>query len=561
MQKEYLPFLLLALGTLATACTVNVEPDPGAQIGCESAGDCPDGTQCNTELGRCISLELTEQDQEPPDVSGAVTLRPTAGRVGTTFTMVFMVTETLVTDPRVEVETADGQWRPFAHDREVGQPEAGIYAFIFTASGEESEGERSTRIILVDAAANDRTIDGPKLQFDFTPPSEISLELAGFDGQALNTQTVTFALSALDTVSTELEFYLDGDLEDGETVRVWAALEEAVSASLTTGDGTKEVQVQVRDGVGNSASATEDFTLDTAPPQDPSAVIQEKPVTGAQGIHLDLQAAGASEVKVTGDVVDDASTMDWIALTTPLEVSLTAGDGPKTVSALFRDEAQNEAGPVSDTIELQTGAVSSTPTLTLPAGQSAVKNGDLLVVGGQGEAGAEVVSARLVKTTDGSDAQVLPSGTVNITAAGALSGTIDASGLVDGATVAVEVILSVRGQVSVPENARSQPVSVDLTPPSDAQVIVDEGGAVASTTVHLSISALGATQMYLDGSLQDASGVREWGLMQSSATVLVTSGDGSKAINVRFRDNAHNEASKAAMACMNRMQCPRVLMN
>ena len=59
---------------------------------------------------------------------------------------------------------------------------------------------------------------------------------------------------------------------------------------------------------------------------------------------------------VDGDVDDDANTMEWIDYATSLNVTLTTGDGSKTVSVKFRDDAGNESSEVDDDIILDTTA-------------------------------------------------------------------------------------------------------------------------------------------------------------------------------------------------------------
>ncbi len=107
--------------------------------------------------------------------------------------------------------------------------------------------------------------------------------------------------------------------------------------------------------------------------------------------------------------------------------------------------------------------VSSNPQLVLPDGQTALKNGDTLSLGGSGDAGTEIHAVRLLDIASGTTV-LRPSG-LAISAQGVLSGSFVIDGLTNGTQIAVEVLLTKQGVVSVPEASRSNAVPVDLVAP------------------------------------------------------------------------------------------------
>lgn len=72
------------------------------------------------------------------------------------------------------------------------------------------------------------------------------------------------------------------------------------------------------------------------------------------------------QVKLWGDIqgVPNEATAAWQTLAPGLPVTLTTGDGVKTVNARLRDDVWNESGTASDTITLDT----TSPVVTLTAG-------------------------------------------------------------------------------------------------------------------------------------------------------------------------------------------------
>ncbi|MDP2344039.1 MAG: hypothetical protein Q8O67_23985 [Deltaproteobacteria bacterium] len=129
--------------------------------------------------------------------------------------------------------------------------------------------------------------------------------------------------------------------------------------TLSAVDGAKSVFVQLKDAAGNVGAATvKGITLDATAPIGVALVLNNGAVLANNTLaQAALQATGATEVRLlTPDNGADAEA--FVAFTSsPATVAVTlednAGqDGLKTVLAIFRDDAGNEAPAANDAIEL-----------------------------------------------------------------------------------------------------------------------------------------------------------------------------------------------------------------
>jgi len=337
------------------------------------------------------------------------------------------------------------------------------------------------------------------------------------------------------------------------TARIGIDAAGAVSGSYTMGDpltaAAVMVEVVVSDGANESipeASRSAAIDVDTSAPINGSIVIAGgESVTGTRDVTLTLAAEGALEMFVAGNVVSETGvTFSWISYSSSLPVTLTEGDGDKTVSVRYRDGAFNELGPLTDTINLNTGPVISSPVLTPPGGQQAIKLDDELTVSGSIEAGGTIVSARLM---DVNAATVLSvTDLVVASEAGVLSGSITLPDTGTATTIRLEVIARARGAQSVADSSRSLPLTVDNDDPVITSATVDPSVS-NSATVSLTTVASDATtalEMFLDGDIT-GSGIRQWVTFSGSVSLtLDTAEEGTKIVSVRVRDAAHHEAQK-----------------
>lgn len=137
---------------------------------------------------------------------------------------------------------------------------------------------------------------------------------------------------------------------------VWEAYQPTRSWALPTGDGPKTVFAQFRDAAGNvSVAVNDEIVLDTIPPTGAVQIDGGAAATSGMAVTLGLSASDGAGTGVTQmRVANGASPASgaWVPYAASVSWNLAAGDGPKVVSAHFRDAAGNESAVVSASIVL-----------------------------------------------------------------------------------------------------------------------------------------------------------------------------------------------------------------
>lgn len=118
------------------------------------------------------------------------------------------------------------------------------------------------------------------------------------------------------------------------------------------------------------------LTLDTTAPADPSISINAAaPYTTAQAVTATIGTSDGDttgyQMKVWGDVdeavnaniQEDEVDSAWISYSTSQAVTLSTGDGSKTLNVKIRDNVWNESSGASDTITLDTSV--PVPNITI----------------------------------------------------------------------------------------------------------------------------------------------------------------------------------------------------
>lgn len=105
------------------------------------------------------------------------------------------------------------------------------------------------------------------------------------------------------------------------------------------------------------------LTLDTLAPTISAFQINSgASVTTSTTVTLTITAADAASMKIWGiNGVDSESAATWETFSSSKQVTLTSGDGTKTVYVKVRDSVYNESATSSDTITLSTAI----PTITI----------------------------------------------------------------------------------------------------------------------------------------------------------------------------------------------------
>lgn len=216
------------------------------------------------------------------------------------------------------------------------------------------------------------------LTLDTTPPAGVGLNINS--GAAYATQrAVTAQPSTSDGTTTGFQMKVWGDVDPAadatiqttEAASAWIAYSVSQAVTLSTGDGAKNLNVRIRDDVGNQSSvATKAITLDTtlpvvsisvaASPTKVSKVAAFDTTTFQFQVDVPVTAWKVKVVPAVGSVESAGTTIPTtagstsvtggaLAATTNQTVTVkgadletaSAGDGAKIVKVFAQDAAGN----------------------------------------------------------------------------------------------------------------------------------------------------------------------------------------------------------------------------
>ena len=158
---------------------------------------------------------------------------------------------------------------------------------------------------------------------------------------------------------------------DGEIIYEW-------DTTLLV-DGNYSVRTLLQDGFGRVTEYPPvngvpfEIQLDNLAPAAPEVIVLDGGLqTHSRTIDLGLAAQGATSMFLSGDVLDDANTLEWVPYATQARVHLVGEDGAKSIVAIYRDAAGNETAPVETNIRLEVQSPSPLDygTLVLNSDQS-----------------------------------------------------------------------------------------------------------------------------------------------------------------------------------------------
>ncbi|MCR4317374.1 MAG: FG-GAP-like repeat-containing protein [Planctomycetes bacterium] len=413
-----------------------------------------------------------------------------------------------------------------------------------------ADGVKTVYIWVMDSAGNVNV--GPVSQtitLDLTPPRNPILLLSDqttADVNNTNAIVVDVAISG-DTDAAMWLVAESASSQPAETDAGWTST-KPTTFTLSSGDGAKTVFCWTKDIAGNvnSAASSTTVTLDTVAPVDPSPSLSD---------------ATSGETSATNDtlvnliVSNDAEAVMWIASesqstqpaendlawtgTEPTSVTISSGDGLKTIYVWVKDASGNvNAGPTDARIALDTVAPGD-PTLTLqdPNTASASLTNqttvDAIIGGDTGS------SHWFLSESQSSQPGELDPGFVSVrpTTFG-LSST-------DGVKGVYIWIKDIAGNVCA--NPGTASITLDQTPPATANLAIsDQTSASASYTNSLAI----------DANITGDTDAVEWLVSETAATTpalsdpdwvtsqpttfTLSSGDALKTVYLWTKDVANN---------------------
>ncbi|MHB1355219.1 MAG: kelch repeat-containing protein [Anaerolineae bacterium] len=403
------------------------------------------------------------------------------------------------------------------------------YAGTATWSLSPSEGYKVVYVRYQDVVGNISTGISDTITLDTVAPTG-SLVIA--DGAIYITQTiVSLTIAANDATSgvSKMCFSLDG-----MSWSAWFTYTTRAEWWLTPENGTKTVYMRFQDMAGNiSGIFTDTIILDTVGPTGTVAIAGGVDFINTTNAILDLHADDAfSPVTLVRLSNDGSSWSSWIGYSANQVWTLIAGEGDKTVYVQYKDAAGNPSGIVTDSIILD---------LTPPTASV----NELNTYQGSGAFTITWVGSDSLSGVDSFDIQVRAG--LGGTWTDLLSNTISTSTTYTG-TDGVTYYYRVRAydtagnQEAWPESPDYDTFTiVDATAPSGTILINGGASNTRLTEIELSLSASdlgsGISQMSFSN---DGSDWSEWQAFTTTTSWSLASGDDTKMVYTRFKDNVDN---------------------
>ncbi|RKY03928.1 hypothetical protein DRP77_05135, partial [Candidatus Poribacteria bacterium] len=324
--------------------------------GLEEADDYDVSVRLEDELGRTDEKSLRITIDNTPPVPGEIELND-----GVRYTRSDVV-RILISHPRDAVAMLiDGDLASNPISGRWIKPQRGLSLPLTPG-----QGLKKVSVIFKDAADNLSTPVEGQIYLILKPPpiEEVTvrdnadprdIDLVYRSGQRIlitvRTKPDLEGLSAVATISSKkMSYFLRKSMRD-EGKGVYSFLWDS-SKSKEADDYV--VEVELSDGVGHiSRDSSLKITIDNTPPTGLRARFEVEK-TGSREARLSLDANGAAEVLIEGDVVESGSTFKWIPMAPVVPIYLAMGDGDKILRIKFRDKAGNETPPVTARITLDT---------------------------------------------------------------------------------------------------------------------------------------------------------------------------------------------------------------
>jgi len=232
-------------------------------------------------------------------------------------------------------------------------------AQVTLTSGDEP---KTVTVKVINTVGTEAGPESETITLDTIPPQNPTLTLSDPDSGNQDYTNNTYVIVTVTNLDTDVAEFILSDNQfysekPNENDPEWEDVPIPSTFELWGSDGPKTVFLWVKDHTEhiNVSVSSATITLDRQGPENPSLSIDGGSYTSSQDINLTISATGADYMWIDGDVIDSGSTKEWISYSTSKQVTLIPGDGTKTVTIKFSDEAENET-PLPDppTITLET---------------------------------------------------------------------------------------------------------------------------------------------------------------------------------------------------------------
>ncbi len=392
------------------------------------------------------------------------------------------------------------------------------YATSTTWTLSSGDGSKTVYAKFMDNAGNWSIAYNDTIILDTTKPTgTISINsLATY----VTTTSVTLTLSATDANGVS-QMQFSNDNVTWSTAQTYAATK---SWSLTTGDGTKTVYVKFKDNAGNWSSVYSDTTiLDTTKPTGTISINSLATYVTTTSVTLTLSATdanGVSQMQFSNDNVTWSTAQTYAATKS---WNLTTGDGTKTVYVKFKDNAGIWSSVYSDTTILDT--IKPTGTISINSLATYVTTTSVTLT---------------LSATDANGVSQMQFSNDNVTWSTAQTYAATKSWNLTTGDGTKTVYVKFKDNAGNWSSVYSDTTILDTIKPTGT-ISINSGSTYAiSFTVTLNLTAADANGV---SQMQFSNDNVTWSTAQAYATTkswTLTSGDGTKTVYAKFKDNAGN---------------------
>ena len=303
-------------------------------------------------------------------------------------------TTAIISTTVTEGSAATKSWRLLSGETVVKSGEGAVPATIEVTTADApftAEGAHELRLEVTDVATSVVVSDPITVTSDFTGPVASTIAT-----DAWYNKTAGFVASAADDTAgmAYMQAWVSNKANDEEAKGTEIAYAATGAADVDKFDWSGATQsaenyahIKYTDAVGNVTYAhSAAFGYDTVAPGAGTISIPEYNNTPSINATISYNDAtsGVAEMKVWGDIEAAATEVDaqWVTVSTSYAVTLTSGDGNKTLYVKFRDVAGNESvepyatttGELDETVPAATLALRvADDSAALPAHSSVAK--------------------------------------------------------------------------------------------------------------------------------------------------------------------------------------------
>ncbi|MDB5056268.1 MAG: hypothetical protein JWM44_4318 [Bacilli bacterium] len=390
----------------------------------------------------------------------------------------------------------------------------------FTLSG--GDATKTIYVKYKDSAGNVSGVANAFIILDTTPTTGVSIII---QGGATFTNNLQAAVTLTATGATEMELSEQSSFNDV----TWGPFASTATFKLSQGEGLKTIYARFRDAAGNVSLAVNDtITLDMTKPANSYVFINNDDLyTSSGNVTLTLSAIGADEVIISES--NQFTNATWTSYSTTKSITLSTGDGVKTIFVKFRDLAGNETNIVSDSIVLDT---------TKPIGSVTINDGSsytnqINVKLNISASDSNSVIIQLSNSSTFEDASWEP---IVSEKSFTLSG-------IDGTKTVYAKFMDAAGNITEVNDG----IVLDTVNPLVSNVSINnDAGFTNSTNVMLHIQASDANPLLMMVSEDAEFSSVQWETYLPNRSFTLSSGDGVKTVFVKLIDAAGNQSVMAS---------------